>query len=717
MLTSNKLPGSEAHLRRALLLTFILLIFSAGLCLMLDALRPFGVNVVSAVTVLIFAILFAQLTFGFVLAATGWWILRGGGDPMRISKSLPQHPRSGHLPNTAIVIPIYNEDVERVFAGLKLMFESLHKTGAGENFDFFVLSDSNDANYWVEEEKAWLGLCKDLNGFGRIFYRKRRVTLNHKSGNIADFCRRWGAHYRYMIVADADSVMTGELLVKLVRLMEANPSTGIIQTNPRLVLGKSLFRRIQQFSAWMYGPLFLAGANFWQLDAANYWGHNAILRMSPFVKFCALPELVRGGPLKGRILSHDTVEAALMRRAGYNVWVAYDLEGSYEEAPPHLPAMLARDRRWCQGNMQHLFVLFWPGLHIASRLHILLGILSYGSAPLWLGFMILSGWLAMHLVPATGRSSPRVVHGSLILFLTTLLLLFLPKILGVWHFHSAGVRKTNPTLRVAASFLLEALFSALLAPVLMLFHTRFVICALTGLPVSWNNQNRREDLLSWMDALTVHWGQMAIGLAATCFLLKFDRPLLIWALPVIAGLLLAVPLSRWTSSVSAGRKARAVDLFLIPEESLSPPELQALEVIRPAPVSGFFQAPAYAAHHGLLQAILDPYVHSIHVSLLRLREQISDKKHDYLQQLGEKLLVHGPEALSAEERTILLWEPEALILLHKELWFAPNGTLAKWWEDALRHYNETSAISVRRSIADHQSAGDSALQNNAIHVT
>ena len=185
-------------------------------------------------------------------------------------------------------------------------------------------------NIWIAEEKAWFELCKQVQGFGHIFYRKRRLTLHHKSGNVADFCRRWGTRYQYLIVLDADSVMSGDAFVRLVSLMEKNPQAGIIQSFSRPVLGQSLYQRINQFAANTYGPMFVAGANYWQLDNANFYGHNAIIRIKPFMQFCAMPELPPSGKLGTRILSHDTVESALIRRAGYEVWSEYDLAGSYD---------------------------------------------------------------------------------------------------------------------------------------------------------------------------------------------------------------------------------------------------------------------------------------------------------------------------------------------------------------------------------------------------
>jgi membrane glycosyltransferase len=632
-------------------------------------------------------------------------VLIRGGDPFRITRTLPADAPARPLPSTAIVIPVYNEEVNRVFQGVRAMFESLARTGRGEAFDFFILSDSSNCNHWIEEERSWLELCKRLNSFSRLFYRKRRVRLNHKSGNVADFCRRWGANYRYMIVMDADSIMMGQTLVRLVELMEQNRSVGLIQTAPQLALGTSLFRRLQQFSARLYGPLFMAGSNFWHLGGGNYWGHNAIIRLRPFMQHCALPELPKVGPLGGRILSHDTIEAAFMRRAGYGVWFAYDLEGSYEEGPPDLLASLKRDRRWCQGNMQHLLVLFRKGLRFSSRVHVLLGIMSYASSPLWLASIVITTIAAFlsHGAPLVSTRGafwhiPSVRAG--LLFAYVIFLLLFPKFLALvyWARTQRGLQAFGGAAKVLGSVLMEIVFSALLAPILMAFYTKFVFSSLTGLSVSWGAQKRGGDRPSWRELIALHGFQTLAALAAWVVIARFAPALLPWLIPVLLGLTVAIPLARLTSSNTLGERARAGGWFLIPEETSPPVEFQQLEEPLLARQSSYFQQAEYVGEFGLLQAILDPYIHAIHVSLLRLREQVSEKAREYSEELRAKLLGQGPRSLSEDERNALLWDADALIALHRELWVSPAGQLDPWWQNALRHYNEATEITARRTV-------------------
>jgi membrane glycosyltransferase len=703
MLLIRDISPRVVQRRRLIFLFFFLLIFSTGFVSMLKMSLAQPMTPVAIVTLTLFAILFAQLSFGVTLALFGFRILRTGGDPLRVTNTISETEETGVLPSTAIIMPIYNEEISRVVTGIAEMFQSLESTGHGLSFDFFLLSDSDDPNVWIEEEKSWLEVCKQVNGFGRIFYRKRRVRLNHKSGNVADFCRRWGANYRYMIVLDADSIMAGNTFVRLVELMETNRSIGIIQTAPKLVLGSTLFRRVQQFASAVYGPLFMAGSQYWHLGGGNYWGHNAIIRIKLFMEHCALPELPRVGALGGRILSHDTIEAAFMRRAGYGVWFAYDLEGSYEEGPPNLLASLKRDRRWCHGNMQHLLVLLRPGLCISSRIHILLGILSYASAPLWFAFMLLTfftDWsLSMKTPPQVSPNLISPAHGAG-LFAYIVALLLLPKVLGaVWFLTNRDSARTcGGPLKLVASVILETFFSALLAPIQMVFYTKFVFSALTGMPIKWKGQRRGDDCPGWKELILTHGLHTIVATSIGAVLFFFAPSSLPWISPVLAGLILALPFARFTGSRSIGELSRKAGLFLIEEELQPPFELRNLGQPSLDRTNFFLRESGYSEHMGVLQAVLDPYIHAIHVSFLRLREQTVPRTRNFKDELCMKLLTDGPGSLSSDERTALLWDAEAMMEAHKTLWVCAQDKLDGFWAQALRHYNESMAISIRRSI-------------------
>ncbi|HTA30422.1 MAG TPA: glucans biosynthesis glucosyltransferase MdoH [Candidatus Cybelea sp.] len=272
------------------------------------------------VLVLLIAVGCMHGVFGFVLRLTG---------DRRITQLKDYRGQSIRDASTALVFPICNEQVPRVCEGLRATYQSLQKTGLLDRFDFYILSDSSNPDNWVEEERLWFALVSDLDALGRIYYRRRVVNEGKKSGNIRDFLRTWGKRYRYFIVFDADSVMRGETLVDMVKLMETHPEVGLIQTVPALFNAQSLFGRMQQFANRLYAPIFITGMNFWAQAFGNYWGHNAIIRTEPFMQHCDLPQLPGAKPFGGHILSHDFVEAALLLKANWEVWMAYDLEGSY----------------------------------------------------------------------------------------------------------------------------------------------------------------------------------------------------------------------------------------------------------------------------------------------------------------------------------------------------------------------------------------------------
>ncbi|MGO3005342.1 MAG: glucans biosynthesis glucosyltransferase MdoH, partial [Halomonas sp.] len=344
----------------------------------------------------LFVLLFAWVSAGFWTALMGFFQLLRGNDRYAIDSEVGDEPIHAEA-RTALLVPICNEDVARVFAGVRATLESLRSTGNDQHFDIFILSDTFDADIAIQESYAWLAMCRDLEAFGQVFYRRRQRRVKRKSGNLDDFCRRWGALYRYMLVLDADSVMSGKCLTRLVQMMEVHSKAGIIQTAPRASGRLNLYARMQQFATRVYGPLFTAGLHFWQLGESHYWGHNAIIRLAPFMRHCMLAPLPGKGSMSGEILSHDFVEAALMRSAGWGVWIAYRLEGSYEEMPPNLLDELNRDRRWCHGNLMNFRLFFSKGIHPVHRAVFLTGLMSYLSAPLWCLFLVLStALLAVH---------------------------------------------------------------------------------------------------------------------------------------------------------------------------------------------------------------------------------------------------------------------------------------------------------------------------------
>ncbi len=662
--------------RRSLFLGLSILLTAIGFVLMLNSYSGQKMFWEDYVCIGVFPLLFSQIAVGFVLALFGFFDRLRGGDRHHVMRG-PWREKEDAVPlaATAIVVPVFNEEVGRVSKAIANMWRSLEKTGQLEHFDFYICSDSNDADHWVEEECAWLSLCQRLNAFGKIFYRKRRHRINGKSGNVADFCRRWGKRYRYMIVMDADSVMIGPALVRLVRAMEANPEAGIIQTQPYMVLGRSLFRRVLQFSSHVYGGIFSQGFSTAQMSSGSYWGHNAIIRVAPFIEYCDLPVLPVRDPGRRHVLSHDTVEAALMRRAGYGVWIAYDEPGSYEEGPPNLSDMLMRDRRWCAGNLQHFWFLFARGIEMGSRLQIWIGLMGYLCSPLWLIFLVAGSFAAYFRMRFLALSAdPEDLgaatssHAGLLLALT-LALLFLPRLLGILS-TLPRARQFGGIFRLLLSAFLENLLSFFLAPVMMMFHTLFVLLTFSGWQIKWTTQNRADTGLSSTHCLALYGWLSCLGLI-TCPIAAFYLGYVsLWLLPIFAGWVLA-PLLAWvTSGRRLGRIFKSCGLFVTPEEAQPPPELQGLdhessEEFPPSPL--------------WVQALLNPYVQGVHLSLVRQGSSGGGDPVESLAALRECLIREGPQGLHPKEKLRLLWDGETVFWLHRELWSRPGTQLHPSW--------------------------------------
>ncbi len=691
-----------ARQRRSLLIGGV--VASAGVagCAFVQTLPPDSPRALAVLLDVVFSALFAWVSWTAWTAVAGavlfWQTPRSPGPlgPDALHAGLggtdATAPRPGdqdpHLdPNeseaagrTVILFPICDEDTARAFSGLEATYRSLAGTGRLGAFDVYVLSDSRDLGAWVREERAWAALCKNVNGLGRVYYRRRSTPTGGKAENIAEFCRRWGRLYRYMIVLDADSVMAGSTIVRLVDLMEAHPGVGIIQTVPVPVNRSSLFARIRQFASRLYGPLSAAGLAYWQLGDGVYWGHNAIVRVEPFMASCGLPRLPGPPPLGGQIMSHDFVEAAFMRRAGWTTWLAHDLDGSYEELPPTLPDYLARDKRWCRGNLQHGRLLWQPGLSFGHRLHLLLGICSYVAAPLWMLFLVAEMLVAAAAGAGHGVSAavPRTLHSAwaIPLLATTAAMLLVPKVVALVPVlrDAEQAQRFGGRLRCIASAVLELVFSALIAPVVMVAHTWFVISILTGARVRWTSPPRHDYALTWRDAFAHHSGATALGAAWMAAAARIRPPETVgWLAPILAGLLLSIPISVFSSGAGLGDLARRWRLFLTPEETEQPRVLCELrQVLDRHPAR---EPAAVRPIEAFIQAVVDPIANAHHVwqATFHARDGAAGAAH-----LVEKALHGGPAGLRADERVAILDDPESLAALHVAVWSASADVTRKW---------------------------------------
>jgi membrane glycosyltransferase len=592
----------------------------------------------------------------------------------------------------AVVMPVYNEDSVRVCARIEAIHQSIKATGHLESFDFFILSDTRDLDLWVLEETSWTNLCRRLDGFGRIYYRRRKTNENRKAGNIGDFVRTWGGGYEAMLVLDADSLMDGADIVTMARVMETYPRLGILQTPPKLIRGSSVFTRLQQFAMRLYGPLFIRGLNYWQLGGGSYWGHNALIRLKPFSESCELPALPGREPFGGRILSHDFVEAALMVAEGWEVWLAWDIEGTYEEAPPSLVDHLIRDRRWCQGNLQHLWLIFARKLPFSVRMHLFMGIMAYLGSPLWFLFLLFGTWVAWDRSSSELSQLPFEsyvdrwfqiggIGQSLILTAVIFALLFLPKILAVTGAISTPhVRRSfGGLLPILAGASLETLVSMLLAPCIMAAHTLMVSSIFLGRAVGWGNQNRETDGTSWGDAIRFHAFPTLLGTVWTAVAWKISPTFTAWISPILLGLLLAAPVSVWTSRSRYG-KALANHKILATPEELDPPAVIRLADTACAAVDPALDA-AVLGRRGIIAAVVDPYVNGVHVSLLEHSELTPEGAA-----LAERCLTAGPGDLTKNELSELLYLAPAMLMMHRAVWLRSTEGIHSVWTLAVASY-------------------------------
>ncbi len=691
-------PSSSAKWRRFVFFGSVVLVNLAAVLWLIDLFWCAGLHRAHIPLILIFAILNGLLTLGSFHALFGAWdILRGRSRAVRITE-LADGPAAMLGKRHAVVMPVYNEDSAKFCARIEAIYRSIEATGHLDSFDFFILSDTRDLDLWVLEEVAWTNLCRKLKAFGKIYYRRRKTNDNRKAGNIGDFVRTWGGGYEGMLVLDADSLMDGADIVKMAKVMEAYPRLGILQTPPKLIRGVSVFTRLQQFAMRLYGPLFIRGLNFWQLGGGSYWGHNALIRVKPFSDFCELPALPGREPFGGRILSHDFVEAALMVSEGWEVWLAWDIEGTYEEAPPTLVDHLKRDRRWCQGNLQHLWLIFARKLPLTVRIHLFMGIMAYLGSPLWFLFLIMGSWLAWDFKMSDLSSLPfdgfverwfGINPQTQALLLTGLVftLLFSPKILALLGALLAPkVRRSfGGAIPLLAGISLETILSILLAPCAMMAHTLMVAGIISGRAVGWGNQSRETDGTAWRDAMVYHAAPTLAGIVWAFIAWRIGHVFALWMSPILLGLALCIPVSVWTSRARYGRALAKRRILATPEE-IYPPAIVKLadEALRQGATA---LDAGVAGREGVVAAVVDPYVNGVHVSLLEHSEM-----NPVEEALAKRCLKEGPEALSKKELSHLLYLAPAMLMMHRTVWLGLTDEVGAVWMRAVQSYRRRGEL-------------------------
>ena len=515
-----------------------------------------GTSLWDAVLGLLFFGLFSWIAFGFLNALAGFvWLMNAGpGLPRWLSRDRMPTKR------TAILIPIYNEEVDPVFGRIRTMAHSIEALGLGHLFDIFVLSDSK-ADAEADERFAYDAVRRECDV--AVYYRRRPKNVARKPGNIAEWVRRFGSAYEHMVVLDADSLMTGTAFARLASTMEADPRIGLLQTIPAIHNARTAFARWQQFASAAYGPIASAGLQWWSGSEATFWGHNAIIRISAFAESCGLPKLSGREPFGGEIMSHDMVEAAMLRRHGWAVHMISLPDGSYEEFPPTLPDYAVRDRRWCQGNLQHLRLLGSAGYHWVNRLQLLMGASAYLTSPLWL-MLLFAGLIEPFRLT--------LLHWGLVpsgwLLLLTAILLLGPKVLAVaWLSVDDELRaRLGGTRNVIKSIAVEVPISILVAPMIMLTQTMAIIDIVRGRPSGWAVQCREADGIPFTQAWGRYRWHVAMGaLFWVAILMGVEGAM--WTLPVAVGLVAAPWLAMAGARVDLGDRMAAKGIFLSAAET------------------------------------------------------------------------------------------------------------------------------------------------------
>ncbi|MGI2035411.1 glucans biosynthesis glucosyltransferase MdoH [Rhizobium panacihumi] len=566
--------------RRRIVLFLNLATISTLGFLVFRILSPGGISGAEAIMLLGFLIATPWTVLGFWNAVIGLTLLHGPGNPAR--SVYPFYPQGhGTQPKTlrsqtALTIFLRNEDPRPVFTHLDAMARSLRSTGLERHFRFFVLSDTSDTRIAAAEEAEFARFAAGLveDGANVPVYRRRQVNAGFKAGNILDFLEEYGRDYDFFLPLDSDSVMSGEIVTRLAAAMEARPEIGILQT---LVVGmpaESGFARMFQFGMRHGMRSFTMGSAWWNADCGAYWGHNALIRTSAFLGHCELPVLPGSPPLGGHILSHDQLEAAFMRRGGYEVRVLPIETRSFEANPPTLPDFAKRDLRWCQGNMQYWRFLFEPGLKPISRFQVLQAILMYMAPPAWLLATFAATWKG-----ASSGFDATYLQLGLWLFFSIFFLSIAPKLAGMLDvlLTRGAVRSYGGFLRFGMSSIIEVLASMLMAPIMAVYVSIFLIGLLFGRSVTWSGQNRERLGVVFSSAVKAMGVQTVIGvsLAVTIFL-GVGWIGVLWTLPVIAGLCFAIPFTMFTASAAFGRWTTRLGLFAIPEEGHLPRVLSRL---------------------------------------------------------------------------------------------------------------------------------------------
>nr|WP_321979983.1 glucans biosynthesis glucosyltransferase MdoH [uncultured Cohaesibacter sp.] len=519
-----------------------------------------------------------EIALSLLILISTIWLAWGGMQGiigLTTSAKQPSRHEDGWINGkTVILMPVYNEDPLMSFTRLAAMDKSIKQAESHVDIHFAVLSDTRDDEIARQEEELFVRLVEECNGQGRFFYRRRAQNVGKKAGNVEEFFEQSGGAYDYAVILDADSLMEGQTILEMIRRMEAEPRLGLLQTLPKIIRAETRFGRAMQFAASFYSPVFCRGLAMLQGETGPFWGHNAIVRVRAFVQSCGLPVLQGTPPFGGHIMSHDYVEAALLARAGWIVRVDDDLEGSFEEGPENVIDHGKRDRRWCQGNLQHARIITAPGLKAWSRFVFAQGIMAYIAPLFWLAFLLISilapyfdvqpdyfpeaNWPIPYIPPSMTFEAISLLVGIFGLLLLPKLLVAVKASLNGQAYAFGGIGK------VFVSTLLEVLLSSLIAPIVMLFTTRSVYQVLMGKDGGWPTNNRGDGQLSWRESFSASSWISLIGLCSLLITYQLTPSILYWLLPVALPITFAPIILWWSSRVGAST------CFTVPADKIKP---------------------------------------------------------------------------------------------------------------------------------------------------
>jgi membrane glycosyltransferase len=582
----QSLIDAPVRSRRLVFLALVVLSMAGLLTLAAVTLSVRGFAASDLVLLFLFSLTTPWLVVGFWNAVVGLLIMSGNRDPSAVLiPEAARRPDPGSIiASTAILMCVRNEEPARVVRNLDTMMGDIEAAGLAAHFHVYILSDTSRPEVGAAEKQAFDRLSRKWGGRLPVTYRRREVNTGFKAGNIRDFLQRWGDDHELMVTLDADSFMTAAGIVRMVDIMQRRSRLGILQS---LVIGMpttSAFARLFQFGMRLGLRSWTIGSAWWQADCGPYWGHNAIIRIAPFKEHCAIPPLAGKGILSGHILSHDQIEAALMRRAGYDVRVLPEEDLGWEENPPTLIEFIRRDQRWLQGTLQYWFFIGLPGLLLVSRIQLVFAMLMFLGSPAWIGLGLFGT-----VVLATAPTASAVIdadHGAPLL-VVVLTMWFAPKVVTIIDVLSRPELRLGfgGPLRFVASVVAETIFSLLLSPIMWVCHTMSFLGLLFGRVIGWTGQIRDDHTIPWPTALRKLWPQTLLGaVLVTTLALSQPTALPYVFVPMAAGLILSVPLCVVTSWPAVGLALRRLAIGRLPEETAPPPALarRATSVLKPA---------------------------------------------------------------------------------------------------------------------------------------